>query len=104
MGSSAGISAVVAIQATMASVSHADQASSVRADNPFMNALPSFYDPRTAAGATAMNAEISRQAAMVAYVDVFRMMAILSVLVLPMLLLLKPARRARLDSAHAVAE
>jgi DHA2 family multidrug resistance protein len=106
LGSSAGISAVVAIQTAMTSVSHADQAAQVSATDQAVRAyLPDLLSSAGSGGAlAAINAEITRQASMVAYVDVFRLMTIMTVLTLPLLLLLKPPRKTNMDPAHAAVE
>jgi DHA2 family multidrug resistance protein len=104
LGSSAGISAVVAIQVAQESVSHADQVAHVTATNPAVQAyLPSASTSTTAL--SQLNAEITRQASMVSYVDVFHLMTVMTVLVIPLLLLLKPApRNGQGPAAHAAAE
>ena len=51
--------------------------------------------------AAMMDAEINRQALMIAYIDDFRLMMILSLLAIPLLLLLRKARPAA-DAGHAV--
>jgi DHA2 family multidrug resistance protein len=56
------------------------------------SALPSGFSLETAQGALALNAEITRQATMVAYIDDFRLMAVLGLLCAPLLLLLRAPR------------
>jgi DHA2 family multidrug resistance protein len=48
----------------------------------------------TTAGLAALNQEITRQAAMIAYLDDFKLMMLATLLALPLLLLLKPRRNA----------
>ena len=57
-------------------------------------ALPSMFDPSTPAGITALNAEITRQATMVAYVDDFRLMFFMTIICMPMLLFMRKSTRA----------
>ncbi len=103
MGSSAGISAVVAIQVAQSSVCHADHP--VTATDPILRAYaPGVLDPANTATMAQFNGELTRQCAMVAYVDVFHLMTVMTVLVIPLLLLLKPAPRTGSVPAHAVAE
>ena len=60
----------------------------------------------TSAGAAALNGEITRQAAMVAYIDDFKLMLIITVCAAPLLLFLKApkAQGAKPDPEHVVME
>jgi DHA2 family multidrug resistance protein len=70
-----------------------------------MSMLPPFFDPHTPAGLSALNAEITRQATMVAYVDDFKLMLLLTIAVAPLLIFMrKPKGNARPDPAHAAVE
>lgn len=106
IGSSVGISIVAALLARNVQVSHADLAAHVTEFS-----LP--VDPNTAllmgpAGDAAMamlNGEINRQAAMIAYINNFHFMMWLTILILPLVLLLrKPARRKVEDDPHLAFE
>jgi DHA2 family multidrug resistance protein len=102
LGSSVGISAVIAMQTYLGNVSHADQAAHVDPTNPFLSqVLPAGGG---AAAIEGLNAEITRQAAMVSYVDVFRMMVFMTLAVIPLLLLLSKPKSTKVDPAHAVAD
>jgi DHA2 family multidrug resistance protein len=71
----------------------------VRLDDPVVRAgLPAGLSPDTVAGALRLNEEITRQATMVAYVDDFRLMALIAICAVPLLLVLG---RARAQSAAA---
>jgi MFS transporter, DHA2 family, multidrug resistance protein len=89
IGGSIGISVAVAMLQRQTQISHADLGSGI---TPF--SLP-WADPATlaAAGAGAivsvLDGTVNRQALMIAYLDVFRAMAIMSVSVLPLLLILR---------------
>jgi len=63
--------------------------------------LPAMLNPATAAGITSLNGEITRQASMVAYVDDFRLMFIITIACMPMLLLMRKSRRAGGEPLHA---
>jgi MFS transporter, DHA2 family, multidrug resistance protein len=52
----------------------------------------------------ALNGEITRQAAAIAYVDDFRLMMYVMLLAIPMLLLLRSPRRQRAATAAMAAE
>jgi DHA2 family multidrug resistance protein len=101
LGSSIGISAMQALAVFNTQTMHASLAAQVTATDPmFRWAIPAPLSPATAAGAQALNAEISRQATMVAYVDDFRLMLILSLLCAPLILLLRTRKGAPPPSAH----
>jgi DHA2 family multidrug resistance protein len=96
IGSSLGISVVMTLLGRQAQVSHAGLVESL---TPFRAALqspwlPPFWDWTTAAGAVALNREVTRQAMTIAYLNDFRLMMYMTVLALPLLLLLRPSRRA----------
>ncbi|HEY1610308.1 MAG TPA: DHA2 family efflux MFS transporter permease subunit [Paraburkholderia sp.] len=63
--------------------------------NPFNPLLQggSHWDATTASGIAALNAEVTRQASMIGYVDAFRLLMLLALAVLPFLLLMKPERK-----------
>jgi DHA2 family multidrug resistance protein len=63
-----------------------------------------MFDPSTTAGITALNAEVTRQASMVAYVDDFKLMFIITIACIPMLLLMRKPRRAGGEPLHAVVD
>jgi DHA2 family multidrug resistance protein len=103
LGSSAGISIVEALQTNNVEVVHQGLVSHLIPGSAALAALPSAMNPSTTAGAEALNAEVTRQASMVAYIDDFRLMLIITVAVLPLLFLMsKP--RAKPDAAHVVAD
>jgi MFS transporter, DHA2 family, multidrug resistance protein len=97
IGSSVGIAIVEALLVENTQVVHSRLVEQLRPDNPLarvphMAAPFSLTDP---SGLAALNAEATRQAAMVAYIDDFMLMMIIVVIGLPLLLLLRrPARAA----------
>lgn len=94
IGGSIGISVAVALLERQAQVSHADIGSGI---TPFSQP---WADPATLAAAGAggvvamLDATVNRQALMIAYIDVFRAMAIMALAVLPLLTILRRAKRA----------
>jgi DHA2 family multidrug resistance protein len=52
-------------------------------------------------GASLLNNEITRQGSMVAYVDDFRLMFLITIACMPMLLLMRKPRRAGGEPLHA---
>ncbi|HZT88538.1 MAG TPA: DHA2 family efflux MFS transporter permease subunit [Stellaceae bacterium] len=94
IGSSVGIAIVEALLAENTQVVHSRLAEHVRPDNPaahapYLMAPYSLTDPH---GIAALNAEITRQAAMVAYIDDFVLMMAVVLVSLPLLLLLRRGR------------
>ena len=59
------------------------------------------FNLSTPSGIAALNAEVTRQAAMVAYIDDFKLIMLIALASIPLLLLLRETRR-RLQSAPAV--
>jgi len=110
LGSSVGISAVIALQTYLLNVSHADQAAHVDPTNPYLYQIlpPGGGGGGGGGGGQAaiegLNGEITRQASMVSYVDVFRMMVFMTLCVIPLLLLLSKPKSTKVDPAHAVAD
>jgi DHA2 family multidrug resistance protein len=104
LGSSAGISIVEALQTQNVEVVHAGLVSHLEPGSPNLAALAGgAMSPVTTAGAAALNAEVNRQSAMVAYLDDFWLLLIITVLTIPLLFLLSKPRQ-KLDPEHAVAE
>jgi DHA2 family multidrug resistance protein len=104
VGGSIGISIVVALLAQNTQTVHSRLVEHVRPDNPLAQApfLGPPYSLDTSAGLVALNAEVTRQAQMVAYIDDFKLMMLVVLLATPLLLLLRqPAPR---TGAPAAAE
>ncbi|MBV9996917.1 MAG: DHA2 family efflux MFS transporter permease subunit [Caulobacteraceae bacterium] len=94
MASSTGLASFEALTAVNTQTMHASLASLVRPDDPnFAAGLAARLRPDTAAGALALNDEITRQATMVAYVNDFRLLAGLALLCLPLVLMMRRPRR-----------
>jgi DHA2 family multidrug resistance protein len=91
LGNSAGISIMQAMYTRNVEVVHSRLVEPLRPDNPFARApyLPgpfSLTDPR---GLAALNGAVNRQASMVAYIDVFHVMALATLAMIPLVLLLR---------------
>ncbi|MGA9341292.1 MAG: DHA2 family efflux MFS transporter permease subunit [Rhodanobacteraceae bacterium] len=93
IGSSIGISIVFTLVARNTQVNHAELASRL---TPFgAHALPGIWNPSSPAGLAALNAEVTRQAAAIAYLDDFWLMMWLTIATLPLLALFRvPGRGA----------
>jgi MFS transporter, DHA2 family, multidrug resistance protein len=95
LGGSIGISTLVAALAENTQIVHARLVEPLRPDNPLLHGpfLPPMFSLTSPGGIAALNAEVTRQAAMVAYIDDFKLMMVIALLTLPLLLLLREARR-----------
>jgi MFS transporter, DHA2 family, multidrug resistance protein len=94
IGGSVGISIVVALLAENTQIVHSRLVEHLRPDNPLAQApyLTPPFSLTIPSGVAALNAEATRQAAMVAYINDFKMMMVLVILALPLLLLLRRPR------------
>jgi len=101
LGSSVGISIMQALFTTNSSVVHARLVQGLRPDNPTLPpSLPPPFSLSAPAGLAALNGEVNRQAAMVAYIDDFKLMAVVAVLLIPMLLLMRSPKRVSHEDQH----
>ncbi len=90
LGASIGISIMEALLTSNTSVVHSSLASHIQTGDPIIGAtLPPMLNPATPIGIQILNGEITRQAAMVAYVDDFRLMMIATVAIMPLLLIMR---------------
>jgi DHA2 family multidrug resistance protein len=95
IGGSVGISIVEALLVQNTQIVHSQLAEHVRPDNPLARAplLPAPFSLTDPQGVAAINREITRQAAMIAYIDDFHLMIIILLVAAPFLLLLRRPRR-----------
>jgi DHA2 family multidrug resistance protein len=97
LGGSIGISVFVAVLTQNTQIVHARLVEHLRPDNPLAQ-IPLLSAPHSLtspSGIAALNAEVTRQAAMVAYIDVYRFMMIIVAATIPLLLLVRAPRRER---------
>jgi DHA2 family multidrug resistance protein len=94
IGSSVGISVVNALLTRNTQVNHADIAQHVTAVNRALEgpAVMQFWNPLTAAGRAALDAVITRQAQIIAYIDDYKLLMIATLVVVPLLIVFKQAR------------
>ncbi len=94
IGGSVGIAIVEALLAQNTQVVHSRLMERLRPDNPLAQgpALHAPFSLTTPMGVAALNAEATRQAAMVAYVDDYMLMMLLVIAAVPLLLLLRRPR------------
>jgi DHA2 family multidrug resistance protein len=103
IGGSIGISIVVALLAENTQTVHSRLVEHLRPDNPLAQApylMPPF-SLTTPAGVAALNAEATRQAAMVAYIDDFKLMMLIVIIAAPLILLLRKPRAPGAPAAAA---
>jgi MFS transporter, DHA2 family, multidrug resistance protein len=98
IGSSIGIALVQTLLVRNTQIAHASLAAHVNTANPAL-ADPAAAANAAGAGAAAINAEITRQASMISYVDDYWLMMLLTCAVIPMLILIRPPKRSA-EPAH----
>src|SRR6201993_2819031 len=91
IGSSVGISVVNALLTRNTQVNHADIAQHVTAVNRALEnpAIAHAWTPFTAAGRAALDAVITTQAQIIAYIDDYKLLMIATLAVIPLLLVFK---------------
>jgi DHA2 family multidrug resistance protein len=105
IGSSIGISVVNSLLTRNTQVNHAEIARSVTSVNRAFEdlAITQFWDPISAAGRTALDAVITRQAQIIAYIDDYKLLMIATLAAIPLLIIFqKPPRTADTDSMHVM--
>jgi DHA2 family multidrug resistance protein len=105
IGSSIGISLVQTMLVRNTVIAHASLTDRVTAGSPAWNnpAVSSAFNVHTSGGAAFLDNTVTQQAAMIAYIDDFWLMLFLTVLVIPLLLLIRPPRSSAAEvDAHAV--
>jgi DHA2 family multidrug resistance protein len=101
LGSSVGISVTSGL---LQSNTQANHASIMARISPFDRALQTgsaavFWNPETLGGAARLNEAVTRQANIIAYIDNFKLMLILTLIALPLVLLIRPAKAAAAPAA-----
>jgi MFS transporter, DHA2 family, multidrug resistance protein len=97
LGGSVGISVLVAALAENTQIIHSRLIETLRPDNPLVHS-PLFgapYSLTAPSGVAGLNAMVTRQAAMVAYIDDFKLLMLLCLASIPLLLLLRDASPVR---------
>jgi DHA2 family multidrug resistance protein len=91
LGSSVGISVMQAGVISQSAMAHSVLSADIQPSNPvFRSVNPAAMNPDNPLGMALLNAEVSRQAGMIAYDAVFGMMIGMVVFMIPLLLLLRP--------------
>jgi MFS transporter, DHA2 family, multidrug resistance protein len=97
LGGSIGISIFEALLIQNTQIVHSRLIENLRPDNPLAQGplLAPPFSLTTPSGIAALNAEVTRQAAMVAYLNDYALMMLIVLLLIPLLLLVRRAREAR---------
>jgi len=91
IGSSVGISAVFTLLVRWTQINHAEIASRVTSFDG-NTVVPALWNTNSTGGLVALNAEITRQAAAIGFINDFRLLMWMTILTLPFILLFKPVR------------
>src|SRR5271154_5156844 len=104
IGSSVGISVVNALLTRNTQINHAEIAEHVTAVNRAFesSAVTQFWNPLTAAGRAALDAMITQQAQIIAYIDDYKLLMIATLTVIPLLLVFKKTSDGGADHPLAV--
>jgi len=104
IGSSVGISVVNALLTRNTQINHADIAQHVTAVNRAFESPPvtQFWNPATAAGRAALDAVITQQAQIIAYIDNYKLLMIATLAVIPLLIVFKKTSRGGADHTLAM--
>jgi DHA2 family multidrug resistance protein len=104
IGSSVGISAVTSLLTQNTQANHADIVQHVTAVNRvFENpAIAQFWNPATDGGRAALDAMITRQAQIIAYIDDFKLLMIATLVAIPLLIVFRQATGGGGDHTLAV--
>jgi DHA2 family multidrug resistance protein len=105
IGSSIGISVVNSLLTRNTQVNHAEIARHITSVNRAFEdlAITQFWDPISAAGRTALDAVITQQAQIIAYIDDYKLLMIATLAAIPLLIIFqKPPRTAATDSMHVM--
>jgi DHA2 family multidrug resistance protein len=103
IGSSIGISLVQTLLVRNAAIAHSSLVQTINTAGAAGALSNPAYDVARTSGLALLNTEVTRQATMIAYVDDFKLMLILTLAVIPLLWLIKPAARTSgtAEAAHA---
>jgi DHA2 family multidrug resistance protein len=95
IGSSVGISVVASLLTRNTQINHAEIAQHITAVNPGLAnpAVSHLWNPLTAAGRAALDAVITQQAQIIAYVDDYKLLMLAVLAVVPLLIAFKRAPR-----------
>lgn len=97
IGSAIGISVLQAMTIRNAATVHSRLVEGIRPDNPVLGWHMPDFDFNLPSAVASLNAEITRQAAMVSYVDAYWGLFLVTLAMAPMILFMRPSRRKPTD-------
>jgi DHA2 family multidrug resistance protein len=101
LGSSIGISVVQALFTNNTQIVHAALAAHI---TPYLYATRVLHAHGTATAQAALNSTLTAQAAMIAYIDDFHLMMVMTLISIPLLLFVRTARTAAGGTQHVAME
>ncbi|WP_375450419.1 DHA2 family efflux MFS transporter permease subunit [uncultured Devosia sp.] len=105
VGSGVGISLVTTVLAQMASVNHAELGERINLTSPAFQQMLGKAGAASGQVMATLDGLVAQQATMVAYLDDFWLMVIVTLISVPIVFMLRPGdRKAKIDPAHAMAE
>jgi DHA2 family multidrug resistance protein len=106
IGSSIGISVVNSLLTRNTQVNHAEIARSVTSVNRMFDDLTitQFWNPVSAAGRAALDAVVTQQAQIIAYMDDYKLLMIATLAVIPLLVIFKKPPPSAADETMHVME
>jgi len=102
IGSSVGISIVQSLLTRGTGQAHAQIAATVGPGNQGLLHLPWLTSPDSMLGLAMLNSEVTRQGALIGYLDDFAVMMMITLLAIPLLLLIRSPRRKAVGGAVEV--
>jgi DHA2 family multidrug resistance protein len=97
MGSAIGISVLQAMTIRNSSTVHSRLVENIRPDNPVLQHTMPNFDFGIPAQVAALNAEVTRQASMVSYIDTYWLLFVITCAIMPLILLMRPAKHKPTD-------
>jgi DHA2 family multidrug resistance protein len=104
VGSAIGVSVMQFLLTQNTQINHSQMADKITPYNPLLGFLPRTFGMASRQGTAALDAEVTRQAMAIGYYNDFKLMAILTLVLLPLLVLFRTPKRAPAGDAHAVLE
>ncbi|MFM8754215.1 MAG: MDR family MFS transporter [Phenylobacterium sp.] len=102
MGTAVGISIVQAMVLRNGALAHSELSSRMDPTSPMLNdVLPIEGALTTSEGLSQLNGEVTRQAMMIGYVDVFSWMTLITMAMIPLILILRPPPKAPIEKVGA---
>jgi len=100
IGSAMGISVLQALTVRSSAAVHSRLIEGIRPDNPVLTQTNPGFDFSAPEMIARMNAQVSRQASMVSYIDVFWLLFLFTLAILPLLLLMRHKRQPAGEALH----